>query len=157
MLVFGLAGPVLSGDDNQQESWFFHGDPAGARQLTVAFPSPAMPPFTEIITLHRGGTLTESNTPLHSNGSNEFFPFNGSPGHGIWKRRWAGNVDFKFRKFVFDGFTNQHIAYLEVEGSFRPQNGEWIDQGATTVLLDLKGNVIQDFGTSSSSGFKLEL
>ena len=158
LLAMSVAGPVVGDGDDDDDGPGRDRSPIGTWQLSIEFPGdPTIPPFAEFITIHRGGTLTETNTTLHANSANEFFPFNGSAGQGLWKRGRHGSVDFRFRKFVFDGFTNQITGLLQVTGSFRAENGEWIDLGANTVLLDLNGNVLQDFGQSASSGFKLEL
>lgn len=85
----------------------------GTYILTVT--AKGTPPFQEIITLHRGGTISETNTTLHPNSANEFFPFNGSDGYGAWKRGPGGTVILKVVKMVFDGDTNQHFGYLVVD------------------------------------------
>ena len=103
LLVFssGQAAPSLS-------------SPEGTFILTVT--AKGAPPFQEIITLHKGGTISETNTTLHPNSANEFFPFNGSDGYGAWKRGPGGTVILKVVKMVFDGDTNQHVGYLVVDG-----------------------------------------
>ena len=103
VLVFssGQAAPALS-------------SPEGTFILTVT--AKGTPPFQELITLHKGGTISETNTTLHPNSANEFFPFNGSDGYGAWKRGPAGTVILKVVKMVFDGDTNQHVGYLVVDG-----------------------------------------
>ena len=85
----------------------------GTYILTVT--AKGTPPFQEIITLHRGGTISETNTTLHPKSANEFFPFNGSDGYGAWQRGPAGTVTLKVVKMVFDGDTNQHFGYLVVD------------------------------------------
>ncbi len=75
------------------------------------------PPFQELLTLHMGGTLSETNTTLHPNSANPFFPFNGSDGYGAWERGPGGTVILKVVKMVFDGDTNQHVGYLVVDAT----------------------------------------
>ncbi len=41
-------------------------------------------PFQELLTFHKGGTISETNTTLHHNSANKFFPFNRSDGYGAW-------------------------------------------------------------------------
>ena len=89
--------------------------PAGTYILTVT--AQGTPPFQEIITLHRRGTISETNTTLHPNSANEFFPFNGSDGYGAWKRGPAGTVILKVVKMVFTGDTNEHVGYLVVDAT----------------------------------------
>ncbi len=89
--------------------------PAGTFILTVT--AKGTPPFQELLTLHKGGTISETNTTLHPNSANEFFPFNGSDGYGAWQRGPAGTVILKFVKMVFDGETNEHIGYLVVDAT----------------------------------------
>ena len=87
--------------------------PEGTFILTVT--AKGTPPFQELLTLHKGGTISETNTTLHPNSANEFFPFNGSDGYGAWNRGPAGTVILKVVKMVFDGDTNQHFGYLVVD------------------------------------------
>lgn len=69
--------------------------------------------FQELLTLHRGGTLTETNSGLHANS----FPdpnaaalpppappaLNGSDGHGAWRLLRECHVQWSFLKMVFAG------------------------------------------------------
>ncbi len=89
--------------------------PEGTFVLTVT-PMDA-PPFQELLTFHKGGTVSETNTTLHPNSSNEFFAFNGSDGYGAWERGRGDTVVFKFVKLVFDGDTNEHVGYLVVDAT----------------------------------------
>lgn len=89
--------------------------PEGTYILTVT-PIGA-PQFQELITLHKGGAISETNTTLHPNSANPFFTFNGSEGFGAWERGHGGTVILKIVKFIFDGDTNAHIGYLVVEGT----------------------------------------
>ncbi len=104
VLVFssGQAAPAVS-------------SPEGTFILTVT--AKGTPPFQEIITLHKGGTISETNTTLHPNSANEFFPFNGSDGYGAWEKAPGHTVVIKFVKMVFDGDTNEHIGYLVVDAT----------------------------------------
>ena len=88
--------------------------PEGTYLVTVT--APGTPPFKELITLHAGGTLSETNTTLHPNSANPFFPFNGSDGYGIWSRGSNKTVELKVVKMVFDA-DNAHIGYLVVEAT----------------------------------------
>lgn len=73
--------------------------------------------FQELLTLHEGGTISETNTTIHANSASEFFPFNGSDGYGAWERGFGGTVVLKFVKLLFDGETNGHVGYLVVDAT----------------------------------------
>ncbi len=90
-------------------------NPVGTYVLSVS--SAAGPAFREVITLHAGGTISETNSTLHPNSANPFFNFNGSEGYGTWQRGPAKTVILKVIKMVFDGDTNQHVGYLVVEAT----------------------------------------
>ncbi len=102
--------------------------PEGTFILTVPPPVPGLPPVKELLTLHEGGTISETNTQVHANSATPFFNFNGSDGYGSWARDTQHNVVFKIVKMLFDGDTNVHIGYLVVEGTAS------IDGEAFTVL-----------------------
>ena len=90
-------------------------DPVGTYVLTGT--SAGAPTFKEILTLHPGGTLSETNSTLHPNSANPFFEFNGSEGYGTWRRGPRKTVVLKVVKMVFDGSTNEHVGYLVVEAT----------------------------------------
>ena len=90
-------------------------NPVGTFILTVT--SATAPPFKELLTLHAGGTISETNTTLHPNSANPFFDFNGSEGYGTWERGPRKTVILKIVKMVFDGATNEHVGYLVVEAT----------------------------------------
>ena len=89
--------------------------PVGTYVLTVT--AAGAPSFREVLTLHPGGTISETNSTLHANSANPFFNFNGSEGYGTWQRGPAKTVILKVIKMVFDGDTNQHVGYLVVEAT----------------------------------------
>ena len=62
--------------------------PVGTWLLTVSFAGGNPPPFKEILTLHHGGTVTETNGSLNSASGLLPPPFNliGSDGQGTWQR-----------------------------------------------------------------------
>ena len=90
-------------------------NPVGTYVLTVT--AAGAPTFREVLTLHPGGTISETNSTLHANSANPFFNFNGSEGYGTWQRGPAKTVVLKIVKMVFDGDTNQHVGYLVVEAT----------------------------------------
>ena len=71
----------------------------------------------ELLTLHKGGTVSETNTTLHPNSANPFLNFNGSDGYGAWRRGPDGTVVLRFVKLLFDGDTNQLAGYLTVDAT----------------------------------------
>ena len=87
----------------------------GTYILTVT--AEGTPPFQELVTLHKGGTISETNTTLHPNSANEFFPFDGADGYGVWERGPANTVILKIVKMVFDGDTNEHVGYLVADAT----------------------------------------
>ena len=91
------------------------GNPEGTFALTVT--APGLPPFQELLTFHKGGTVSETNTGVHANSANPLLPFNGSDGYGAWHKTDDGTVAFKFVKLVFEGETNEHAGYLVVEAT----------------------------------------
>jgi len=102
--------------------------PEGTFILTVPAPVPGLPPVKELLTLHKGGTISETNTQVHPNSATPFFNFNGSDGYGAWVKDTDHNVVFKIVKMLFDGDTNVHIGYLVVDGTAK------IDGDAFNVL-----------------------
>ena len=87
----------------------------GTYILTVT--ATGQPPFQELLTLHKGGTVSETNTTLHPNSTNEFFPFNASEGYGAWGSGPGHTVVIKIVKMVFDGNTNEQFGYLVAEAT----------------------------------------
>lgn len=83
--------------------------PAGAWLTTVTFqpnPSgPVPPPFKEILTLHAGGTVSETNTTLSAASGLLPPPFNlvGSEGYGTWQHARSGKIALTVTKLVFCG------------------------------------------------------
>ena len=115
LFILGAGACVLAFVPSQ--SMDSSSNPVGTFVLTVT--TAAAPPFREIITLHAGGTISETNSTLHPNSANPFFNFNGSEGYGTWERGPAKTVVLKVVKMVFDGDTNQHVGYLVVEAIAR--------------------------------------
>jgi len=109
-LVMGclLAGPV-SADDR----WDYRKcRVTGTWLVNISFPDIGLQ-FQELLTLHRGGTLTETNSGLHANSfpdPNAALPppqappaLNGSDGHGAWRALRGCHVQWSFLKMVFAG------------------------------------------------------
>ena len=105
----------------------------GTYILTVT--ATGQPPFQELLTLHKGGTVSETNTTLHPNSANPFFPVNGSDGYGAWERGTENTVVIKFVKMVFDGVTNAHIGYLVVEATARIEGDEFTNLESDVNIL----------------------
>lgn len=106
-LVAGLATAAVASPPAQSNA----NRPEGSWLLTVNFPAQGTNPplsFKEIVTLHAGGTLTETNSTLNAasgvlgfgDGS---FGLIGSDGQGTWQHAQRGQVDTVFRKMVFCG------------------------------------------------------
>ena len=109
-------------------------NPEGTFILTVT--AAGTPPFKELLTLHRGGTISETNTTLHPNSANPpAFPFNGSDGYGTWERGPKKTVVIKFVKMVFDGGTNEHVGYLVVEATARIEGDDFTNLESDVNIL----------------------
>ncbi len=114
-LILGASVHSLISGEAASASMRSRSGVVGSYLLTVT--APGFPPFQELLTLHRGGTVSETNTTLHPNSANPFLNFNGSDGYGAWRRGQGGTVVFRFVKLVFDGDTNQHAGYLTVDAT----------------------------------------
>ncbi len=108
-------------------------NPVGTFILTVT--AEGTPPFKELITFHKGGTISETNTTLHPKSANPFFPFNGSDGYGAWERGPQNTVVLKFVKMVFDGATNAHVGYLVVEATALIEGDEFTNLESDVNIL----------------------
>ena len=145
--------------------------PVGTWLLTVSFLGGNPPPFKEIVTLHHGGTVTETNSSLSSASGALPPPFNliGSDGQGTWQRMPGGMVGVAFSKMVFCGATSfafcapgqegQQLGYLQVRFQARISGDTLtVDAANSQTVLILgptpDGPVI-DFGPASSTGIRL--
>ncbi len=134
LIVLSIAGMSLLGFTSASGDGGGHaGDVVGTYILTVT--AAGTPPFSELLTLHRGGTVSETNTTLHPNSANPFFPFNGSDGYGAWERGPENTVVIKFVKMVFDGVTNDHVGYLVVEATARIEGDEFTNLESDVNIL----------------------
>ena len=79
-LILGAGIHSLMSDGAAAASMRSRRGVVGTYLLTVA--APGFPPFQELLALHEGGTVSETNTTLHANSANPFLNFNGSEGHG---------------------------------------------------------------------------
>lgn len=146
--------------------------PVGTWLLTVAFTSGNPPPFKEIVTLHAGGTVTETNSAL-SGASGWLGPpalnLVGSDGQGTWQRLPKGQIGVTFSKMVFcgpalnpfcgPGQAGQQLGYLTVSFKARISGDSLTVDPAdsSTVLIlgpDRTGPVIP-FGSAASTGVRL--
>ena len=109
VMGFLLATPASADDDRD------HSDRcriSGTWLVNIEFPAIGLR-FQELLTLHRGGTLTETNSGLHANSFPDPravpppFPappaLNGSDGHGAWQHLRNCRVQWSFLKIVFSG------------------------------------------------------
>lgn len=66
---------------------------------------PGLPNIAGYLTLHQGGTLTETNVSIHNNAA-AYDPFvggTGSDGHGYWKQIGPNRYSFEFQKLLYAG------------------------------------------------------
>jgi hypothetical protein len=82
-----------------------HPNPVGTWLLEVTFLSGNPPPFKEMITLHSGGTVSETNATLNAASGLLSPPFNliGSDRQGAWERLSGGMIGVSLTKLVFCG------------------------------------------------------
>lgn len=152
--------------------------PVGAWVLRVEFPPmdggpPPPPAFTETLTFHVLGTVSESNTLLNENsyipGIGQTCGFtasglelncNGSEGTGTWRRTGRNSLSFVVVKLVFDGETNAHVGYLRVRGTLhydRNTINQDASESLTEILIgtDIETAVAVPLGGANASGTRI--
>lgn len=156
--------------------------PSGAWLLAVEFPAvpgapPPPPPFSELLTLHALGTVSETNTLLNENSYNPALGqgcgftgpggalelnCNGSSGAGSWRRTGRNTVSFVFVKYVYDGASNAHVGFLRVRSERAVINGDRLVQDsrftATEILIgtDLDTAIPIPLGGANSAGHRID-
>jgi hypothetical protein len=168
-LGLAMTLPLTAFADGQSAS---NPAPVGTWLLTVSFSSGNPPPFKEILTLHTGGTVTETNSAL--NGASGWLAppalnLVGSDGQGTWQRLPQGKIGVSFSKMVFcgpaqnpfcgPGQEGQQLGYLVVNFKARISGDSLTVDPAdsSTVLIlgsDPTGPVIP-FGSAASTGIRL--
>ena len=175
--TFGLAlaapGTVLAQGNSSASP-----APVGAWLATVTFETipgapPPPPPFKEILTLHAGGTVSETNTTLSSASGLLPPPYNlvGSDGYGTWERAGSGKVAITVTKLVFCGeqsafcfqFAKQpgeQLGYLQVRMIARISgNTLSVDAADSSTTLhvgsDINTPIIIPFGAAAAEGVRL--
>jgi hypothetical protein len=128
-------------------------DPVGTWLVDVSFPpGPGVPPpFQEMITFDRDGTVSETNTSLHPGSANPFFNYSGSDGHGVWERRPDGRIAWTVWKFVYcgpfhsgpglslgcnAGTVGRHVGYLRIR-AISTVSGSTFSQQVADEQVDL--------------------
>jgi hypothetical protein len=146
-------------------------NPVGTWLLEVTFLSGNPPPFKEMITLHAGGTATETNATLNAASGALPPPFNlvGSDGQGSWQRLPGGMVGISVTKLAFcgpasvafctSGQEGQQLGYLRLKLKAR-LSGNRLTVAATdsSTQLVLGPDPTApgiDFGPASATGFRL--
>jgi hypothetical protein len=146
-------------------------NPVGTWLLEVTFLSGNPPPFKEMITLHAGGTVTETNATL--NAASGFLPpplnLVGSDGQGSWQRLPGGMVGISVTKLAFCGplavgfcagaLPGQQLGYLRLQLKAKVSGNNLAvaaDDSKTELVLGLDPTVPGlDFGPASATGFRL--
>jgi hypothetical protein len=148
-----------------------HPNPVGTWLLEVTFLSGNPPPFKEMITLHSGGTVSETNATLNAASGSLPPPFNliGSDGQGAWKRLPGGMIGVSLTKLVFcgpasvafcaPGQAGQQLGYLRLtlKANVDGNSLSVAADGSSTELVlgpDPTAPGI-DFGPASATGFRL--
>jgi hypothetical protein len=148
-----------------------HPSPVGTWLLEVTFLSGNPPPFKEMITLHAGGTVTETNATLNAASGVLPPPFNlvGSDGQGSWERLPGGIIGVSLTKLVFcgpasfafcaPGQEGQQLGYLRLKFKATVSgNSLTIAAGDSSTELVLGPDPAApgiNFGPASSTGFRL--
>lgn len=146
-------------------------NPVGTWLLEVTFLSGNPPPFKEMITLHAGGTVTETNATL--NAASGFLPpplnLVGSDGQGSWQRLPGGMINISVTKLAFCGplavgfcagaLPGQQLGYLRLNLKAKVSGNSLTvaANGSSTQLvlgLDPTAPGI-DFGPATATGFRL--
>lgn len=174
-LVAGLASAAVASPPAQSNA----NRPEGSWLLTVSFPAQAGNPplsFKEIVTLHAGGTLTETNSTLNAaSGVLGFaegsFGLIGSDGQGTWQHAQRGQIETVFRKMVFCGTavglcnqfgksSGQLLGYLVVRLTATVK-GDSLDSplGSSDTNLVVgetpDSPIVIPFGTAAATGTRL--
>lgn len=171
VLVVGsvLAAPVEADD----WSGFRKCRPVGTWFINVSFPGTPLQ-FNELISMHLGGTLSETNQILHANSFPDPDaipepppappPLNGSDGFGTWKRLPGCRIQWSFLKLTFNGpnpIAGTPAGYLRVRGISRIRGDHYQTVPGTTstdllVGLDPKNpGAVIPFGESVGVGYRL--
>lgn len=151
----------------------------GSWLLNVQFDSGLR--FQQLLSFHRGGTVTETNSGLHATSypdpnlppdPNGPPPFNGSDGHGSWTKMPGCRVQWSFLKFVYAGpelgppllpmivRPGQPVGFLRVRSLAQISGGSIYTVPGTTVTElvfgpDPNSPFRQDFGQSNAFGYRL--
>jgi hypothetical protein len=146
-------------------------NPVGTWLLEVTFLSGNPPPFKEMITLHSGGTVSETNATLNAASGLLPPPFNliGSDGQGAWERLPGGMIGVSLTKLVFcgpaslafcgPGQQGQQLGYLRLTLKLKVAGNSVTvaaDGSRTELVLGLDPTAPGvDFGPASATGFRL--
>jgi len=179
LICLSLAASGAAIADSKHSDRYMFAGPVGAWVLTVEFPvvdgaPPPPPAFTETLTFHALGTLSESNTLLNENSYNPALGqgcgfnsvgglelnCNGGEGTGTWRRTGRNSLTFIAVKFVYDGVTNAHVGYLRVSGKLRFDRDSIRQASAdslTEILIgtDLESAIAIPLGGANASGVRI--
>lgn len=179
LILLSLAGSGVAIAEAQSLDRYVFAGPVGAWVLTVEFPAvdgapPPPPAFTETLTFHALGTVSESNTLLNENSYNPALGqgcgfnavgglelnCNGGEGTGTWRRTGRNTLNFVAVKFVYDGETNAHVGYLRVSGKLRYDRDSISQASAdslTEILIgtDLESAIAIPLGGADASGVRI--
>ena len=172
-----LIGPASADDDRGHSRCRI----TGTWLVDVDFPAIPGLHFKQLLTLHKGGTLTETNSGLHANsfpgpvlpaGAPPPPPLNGSDGHGSWKMLRGCRVQWSFLKMVYAGvdiplppphsiLAKEHAGFLRVSGTARVMGDSYVVLPGTSTTVLLYGDDPNDpivavpFGESTGIGYRL--
>ena len=178
VLGFLLSGIIFANADANAFGYFERCKAPGTWFVNVSFPDAGFG-FQQLLTLQRGGTLTETNTILHSNSVPDpngppppgFPPLNGSDAHGSWKLLPGCRVQWSYLKLVFAGIPMEApglgpvpagtpVGYLRVSVVAKISGDTYISEleNSSTELLwgfDPKSPaLVIPFGQSNGVGYR---
>jgi hypothetical protein len=122
-------------------------------------PSPLGGFFREMMCFGAGGALQENNSFLHPNSRINLSALglpavlNAGDGLGSWEQGRGGEIQFEFRKMLFDGSSGANVywADLRVTGSARG-HGDRLNVDWHIYIVNDSGTLNIDLGPASSAG-----
>ena len=137
-IVLTCSSSFASPEDGLKGSWKVTVSPNPLSLCNGPQIGPAPLPFLELASYAGGGVMTETNTQVNfiSASLSPDFPFNGSDGHGTWKRDGPG-FSVKFIKLLYDA-TGNFVGEADIIEEVEVRGDRFT--GAFTIELDFLNN-----------------
>lgn len=119
----------------------------GTWYVTVPGPTPEET-FYAYHTFGLDGTFVETSSLLIS--------LTEGPAHGVWERRFNGNV-LTFELFAFDPETSTQVGRVRVRCFIRPDGRNGMTAETAVDFIDLDGTVTPNIATGPFSGQRVQL